>query len=55
MKFTEIFCYDKEFIERMKHKNNYDLVLSEINKKEIYSDRINFFITDNITISCLIL
>ncbi len=63
MKFTQTFCKDKEFIELIKHKNKYDLVLSEIVQKNFYlsfttkdySDRINFYITDNITISCNLL
>ncbi len=56
MKFTEVFCKDQEFIERIKHKNKYKLVLLEINKEEeLYSDRISFFVTDNITFSCNIL
>ncbi len=55
MKFTELFCKDQEFIERFKHKNKYKLVLLEINKEELYSDRISFFVTDNITVSCNIL
>ena len=55
MEFTKIFCKDKEFIQLLKHKNKYDLVLLKINKEYDDDGRIKIFITDNITISCNIL
>lgn len=62
MKFTKIFCQDIDFINQLAHKTKYDLVLLEIRNQntECYkwsdeSNRIHFYITDDITISCNLL